>query len=210
MQAALDLFRENIQRSRNLTAVFRAIDSQTTDVLDLSDILRASLVMTVSTLDHFVHELARLGMLEAYRGDRVRTASFLRFQVTLESVLETSSISELEVWLESEIRERHGFLSFQMPDRIADAIRLISDVPLWNGVANEMSMERQAVVETLTLIVQRRNKIAHEADIMVDHAGQTVYSDLRSPIDETIVENAIDFVDQIGRSVYQLVKLPPQ
>ena len=99
MQAALDLFRENIRRSRDLIAIFRVMNVQTTVALDLSDILRAGLVMSVSALDHFVHEIVRLGMLEAYRAERVRTPAFLRFQVALEGLLETSSNPNAKQWL---------------------------------------------------------------------------------------------------------------
>lgn len=210
MQAALDLFKENIQRSRNLTSVFQVLESQTTQALDLSDILRASLVMSVSALDHFIHETARLGMLEAYRGERIRTPAFLRFQVTLGGFFEANTYQDFEVWLDSEIRERHGYQSFQMPDRIAEAVRLIYDQPLWNEVSQNMGIEAQTLRERLVLIIQRRNKIAHEADIMTDHAGQTLYSDLRSPIDEPMVASAIDFIEQLVDSIHTIVSLDSQ
>ena len=109
MQVALDLFDANIRRSQGLTDIFRAMDSQTTGALDLTDILRAALVMSVSALDHFIHEIVRLGMLEAYRAERVRTAAFLRFQVSLESIIEATSGLVPETRLESQIRERHGY-----------------------------------------------------------------------------------------------------
>ena len=47
MQTAIDQFRTNINRVRNLGSIFEALDSQTTSVLDLSDILRAELVLAV-------------------------------------------------------------------------------------------------------------------------------------------------------------------
>ena len=207
MQAALELFQANIQRSRDLTAVFQAMDTQTTQALDLTDILRASLVMSVSTLDYFIHEITRLGILEAYRGERGRTTAFLRFQVTLESAIAASMGRGFEVWLENEVRERHSYQSFQMPDRIADALRLVSDLPLWDSVSARMGLTRQEVIDRLTLIVQRRNKIAHEADIMPDHAGQTVHSDLRSPIDEPMVDQAINFIASLAETIHELVSL---
>ena len=176
MQVALDLFDANIRRSQGLTDIFRAMDSQTTGALDLTDILRAALVMSVSALDHFIHEIVRLGMLEAYRAERVRTSAFLRFQVSLESIIEATSGLVPETRLESQIRERHGYQTFQTPDQIADAIRLISNAALWNNVSVNLGVERRELTETLTLIVQRRNKIAHEADLMPDYAGQTAFS----------------------------------
>ena len=78
MQAALELLRGNIRRSRDLVSVSRAINIQTSDALDFTDILRSAMVMSVSALDHFVHEIVRLGMLEAYRGERPRLSELPR------------------------------------------------------------------------------------------------------------------------------------
>ena len=205
MQVALDLFDANIRRSQGLTDIFRAMDSQTTGALDLTDILRAALVMSVSALDHFIHEIVRLGMLEAYRAERVRTSAFLRFQVSLESIIEATSGLVPETRLESQIRERHGYQTFQTPDQIADAIRLISNATLWNNVSVNLDVERRELTETLTLIVQRRNKIAHEADLMPDYAGQTAFSDLRSPIEPGMVDDVINFIKQVGEAIFDLV-----
>ena len=205
MQAALDLFRDNLRRSRDLIAIFQVMQAQTTGALDLSDVLRAALVTSVSALDLFIHEAVTLGMLEAYRSERVKTRAFLRFQVTLLGVIQASSDFTSVSWLEQEIRERHGHQSFQTPDHIADAIRLISEVELWNEVACSVGMERREVRDRLNLIVDRRNKIVHEADMIPDYARQTAYSDFRSPIDEGMVDDAINFIEQVADAIYDLV-----
>ena len=207
MQPALDLFRANIRRSRDLADLFRAMEAQTTMALDLSDLLRASLVMSVSALDYFIHEIVRLGMLEAYRGERGRTQAFLRFQVSLEGIVTTPAGDAFEGWLDSQIRERHGHQSFQLPVPIADAIRLISEVELWNEATKGMGLERRQVTDTLSLIIHRRNQIAHEADIMPEYARPAMYSYLRSPIDAVAVDNSIDFIQQVAEEIYRLVSL---
>ena len=206
MQEALDLFRANMRRSRDLVELSRVITAQTTDALDLSDVLRASLVMSVSALDHFIHDIVRVGMLDAYRAERDRTPAFLRFEVTIDSVLQgTSSFVQSEEWLENQIRGRQSHLSFQMPDRIAEAIRLISSVELWNEISRELKITQREVRDTISLIVQRRNKIAHEADTIPDYARQVVHSDLRSPIDEKLVDDAIRFIEGVAGAIYSLV-----
>lgn len=62
MQEAIDLFHANLERIRSLDSIVAAMSSQTTD--DLTDILRAELVMSVSALDYYLHEVVRFGMLE--------------------------------------------------------------------------------------------------------------------------------------------------
>ena len=61
MRAAINQFRTNIERVRNLGTIYKALNAQTTDILDLSDLLRAELVMAVSAFDHYIHEIVRLG-----------------------------------------------------------------------------------------------------------------------------------------------------
>ena len=189
--------------------MFLAMRAQTTEALDLSDVLRAALVTSVSALDLYIHELVKLGMLQAYLFERVRTQAFLRFQVSLLGVLQASSNFSSTAWLEQEIGDRQGHQSFQTPDNIADAIRLISEVELWNEVSCSLGSDRREIRDRLNLIVDRRNKIVHEADIIPDYAGQTAYSEVRSPIDETIVADAIDFIDQVAVAIYGLVVTPP-
>ena len=123
MQAAIDQFRVNIARVRDLGAIYSTLNAQTTAAIDLSDILRSELVMVVSALDYYIHEIVRLGMLEIYRGTRPETSAFLRFQISLESVRQAVSGPTSDAWLENEIRERHSWRSFQQADHIADAIR---------------------------------------------------------------------------------------
>ena len=199
MQAAIDQFRTNVERVRNLGSIVRILGSQTTTALDLSDILRAELVLAVSALDHYMHELTRLGMLDAYQGGRLRSQSFTRFQVSIASVLLGISDPSNDNWLEQEIRSRHGHRSFQNPDNIADAVRLISDVQVWNEVALYIGSSVSDIKERLNMIVNRRNQIAHEADI------NPSYPMMRWPIDESMIDSAVDFIEQIAEAIYDVV-----
>ena len=199
MQTAIEQFRINIIRVRNLGSVAKVLDAQTTDALDVSDILRSELVMAVSALDQYVHEVVRLGMLDAYRGNRIRTQQFLRFQVSLESALQGIASPASENWLEDQIRTRHSYQSFQSYNNIADAIRLISSARLWVDVSKIVGMDQQDIRGTLGLIVIRRNQIAHESDI------NPSYPHLRWPIDELTLNEAVDFIERIAEAIYSVV-----
>lgn len=201
MQAALEQVRTNLVRVRNLGSIVDALDSQTTAVLDLSDILRAELVLAVSALDQFVHEVVRLGMLDAYEGRRLRTNAFLRFQVSLEGALRgiDSNNAGNSYWLDDQIRTRNAYRSFQSPDSIADAVRLISEVQLWDEVAKRMGIPPEEARDRLRLIVDRRNKIAHEADV-----NPSPYEELW-PIDRQIVTESVDFIERVVESMYSVI-----
>ena len=199
MQAAFDQFRENIVRARNLIGLNRSLESLTTVAVDLSDLLRASLVLSVSALDCFVHDFVRTGMLEINQGNRPVTDTFLSFRVPMSAVRSAMTNVKQDEWLNQTILQANGWLSFQHPDKIADAIRLISDVRLWVEVASELGTQSSLVRSELLAIVDRRNKIAHEADMDPTNPGH------RWPIDDIIVGHAIDFIERVARSIFNKV-----
>jgi hypothetical protein len=250
MQSALDQFRISIGRVRDLIALHNSLKATAASALDLSDILRASLVLVVSALDYYIHEVVTLGMLEIYRGQRpepsppanTTQSAFSRFQVSLGTarqelmiaidvaswlendiqqihgstflqqshtisslipVISNSIANKLNSnisWLENEIRESLSFKSFQQPDKIADAIRLISDKKLWDEVSTKIGKPTKDIKQQLILIVDRRNKIAHEADI-----DPTFNIGNRWNIDEFLVNDAVDFIEQVVESIHQML-----
>jgi hypothetical protein len=249
MQSALDQFRISIGRVRDLIALHNSVKAQATGALDVSDMLRAALVLAVSALDYYVHEVVTLGMVEIHQGQRSEPSpsantiqsAFSRFQVSLGgarqdrlTAIDIASWLETEIqrthgytflqqsymisalipvisgsitnrlnnasWLEDEIRERLGYQSFQQADKIAEAIRYVSDKKLWDEVATKMSKSAKDIKQQLNSIVDRRNKIAHEADI-----DPTFNIGSRWNIDEVLVGDAVDFIDQLVESIHQIL-----
>lgn len=70
MQHAIDQFRISVNRVKNLIALHNSVKVQSTSALDLSDMLRAGLVLTVSALDYYIHEVVTLGMVDIHQGNR--------------------------------------------------------------------------------------------------------------------------------------------
>ena len=249
MQSALNQFRISINRVRELIGLHNSVKAQATSILDVSDILRSALVLAVSALDYYIHEVVTLGMLEIHRGQRAEPpvsrnssqSAFARFEVSLGSARQDRIIAtDIASWLESEIENSHGseFVqqphlissltsaisdsllnrlnsaswledeirgslsqkSFQQPDKIADAIRLISDKKLWDEVSALMGKESKEIKQNLIVIIKRRNKIAHEADI-----DPSFPIGDRWPIDESYIEEAVDFIQQVVESIHQIL-----
>ncbi len=201
MQSAIDLFRLSIARVRDLIAVHNSLKAQASSVLDLSDMLRAALVLAVSALDYYIHEVVRIGMLEIHRGQRPEPPAFSRFQISLGNARAGINAGQnIDSWLEDEIRQRHSYKSFQQPEAIADAIRLISDKKLWEEVSTNMSRPAKDIKQQLNRIVDRRNKIAHEADIDPSYPIGD-----RWPIDELLVNEAVDFIEQVVESIHNIL-----
>jgi len=199
MHKAIQQFRSNIQRVHSLGGLYLSLARLTTPVVDATDILRAQIVLTVSALDHYVHEITRLGMIEVFNGLRPPTNAFRRFQVTMDSAMAGLETAGDSAWFEQEIREKHSYLAFQYPDRIADAIRLFSPCELWPSVGSELGSSVQEVKIRLQLIVERRNKIAHEADLDPSYPG-TCW-----PISHKDAENATVFIERLCEHIHSLV-----
>jgi RiboL-PSP-HEPN len=198
MQSAIDAFYSNMLRVRSLHALYGAFARQVTAAVDLSDLLRAEVVLAVSALDQFIHELTRLGMLECWKGIRRNTDAFNRFPLPIVVAKGLSQPTSSHQIFDDEVRLKHSYLSFQLPDRIADAIRLFSNVKLWDEVGNELGKDAKTIKSSLALIVERRNKIAHEADVDPSYPGQ------RWPIDPAMVERICDDLEAIARAIFKV------
>jgi hypothetical protein len=198
MRRALDQFKVNIERTKELSQTVSAINRITTSAVDLSDFLRAEIVSAVSALDYFVHEYVRIGMIEIYKGNRIATDAYYKFPIPLKSAhLVKINITD-EQWLDEVIRTKHSWLSFQDPDRIADAIRLISPVSIWDVVGRAIGESPGDIKAHLKIIVDRRNKIAHEADM------DPTSPNTRWPINKEIAEDAVNYIQKIVEAIYDI------
>lgn len=191
---AIDSFRANISRARELGELFNSLSAITTPALSVNDLLRSQIVMSASALDHYIHEVVRQGMVAIYDGARPQVPGFSKFQVSLleakASIPTTSS-----TWVDNAIRQNHSFLSFQHPDKLADAIRLIHSDPIWPALEVRMGVPAQDLKERLKLIVDRRNKIAHEADVDPSYPG------MRWPITYLDSTYATDYLEELVEEI---------
>jgi len=138
-------------------------------------------------------------MLEVFDGNRPATNAFLRFQVSMDSAMSGFTRPSGNAWFESEIREKHGYLAFQQPDKIADAVRLFSPCNLWPSLASHLGEPASDIKTRLKLIVDRRNKIAHEADLDPSYPGA------RWPISSRDANNTVDFISELCEAIHIVV-----
>jgi hypothetical protein len=138
-------------------------------------------------------------MMEIWRGARAVTPAYQRYAVSMEIATRLATGTAMDFHLDSEIRTRHSLLTFQQPDRIAEAVRLFSPIELWNEVGSSILENHRDIRDQLRIIVDRRNKIAHEADVDPSYPGQ------RWPIERQDTEDALAFVEKIGEAIFALV-----
>jgi len=191
-------FSTNIEEVRKTHLISTSLNVPTSSIVDTSSILRSCIVLSVSAIDHLIHELTLIGMLGIFNGTRHATTRYSTFNVSLGFMGAITATPAL-VTFESEIRKILSWQTFQRPEKIKDAIALFNPLQLWQQVALTMGDTEINIKNQLNLIVDRRNMIAHEADI------EPIFKTKR-PISDTDVTRTIDFIERLGTTIYNLVK----
>lgn len=198
MNQAFSQFSINIEEVRKTHLISTSLNVPTSSIVDTSSILRSCIVLSVSAIDHLIHELTIIGMSEIFNGTRPVTTKYNNHNVSLGFMNAIASTPSL-ITFESEIRRSLGYQTFQRPDKIKDAIALFNPLQLWQQVALIIGDTEINVRNQLNLIVDRRNMIAHEADI------EPVFKTKR-PISDTDVSGTINFIEKLGTTIYNLVR----
>lgn len=178
----IDVFKLAWARCDELTGLQAYLSANAAAIVSTDELLRAEWVARVSALDLYVHELVAQSLVKIFDSIRPQSAAFKRLEIsgdTLLWILNAQTKNEKRDFFELNIRQKLKIQTFQDPEKIADAIRLISDIELWNSIAAELgangSSQKQEMAKnlkkSLSVIVDRRNKIAHEGDMLIDAAA---------------------------------------
>lgn len=104
--------------------------------------------------------------------------------------------------LENIVINNHKYLAFQDPDKITQALSLIwMEEHKWQKIAIEMSANEKDVKTELRNIVIRRNQIVHEGDL-------DIFTRELQAIEAADVVRSVLFIENLGNSIFKLVKLP--
>ncbi len=173
--AARDVFEPAWLRCAELRALYLYLAQRLTAALSPDEILRAEWAARVSALDLYVHEIVAERMLEIFSAVRSPAKAFIKFQIssaTLLRIRAATNNSDAEAAFDLEVRENLGRQTFQFPGDIADAVRFVSDIELWNEIAIHVGASQadkiaraKSIKKTLSAIVVRRNRIVHEGDL---------------------------------------------
>lgn len=197
MEQAIKQFEKNIERVYNLVDIYAKLPIEEKDC---SDILRAALVLLVSALDTFIHDIVRLGMIEILQKKRPSTNEYKKLTIDFGYIVFDPKYE----WFEAYVRRfLHGDAkksgkTYQEPDRIAEGIELISNIKLWDILDLELG-DSKKLKKRLREIIRRRNTIAHESDI------NPSYPNLRNPINLEEVKDSVIFIEQLVKAIYRIV-----
>ena len=197
-------FQIGIRAAKELNGLYDYLQTALRVPSSFDDLLRSQIVYAVSALDKLMHDLVRVGMLQTFLGIRPPTPKYRSETMSFEVYhnLTSTSVPPPEYWIEREIVQKHKNLSFQQPERIADALSLIwLETHKWQEISTVLGMREELVRTTLITIVDRRNKIVHEGDF-------DPYSGTKYTITQTEANNAVQFIESLGTAIYNLVRSP--
>ncbi|MBF6221100.1 hypothetical protein IU479_23645 [Nocardia abscessus] len=200
-------FTTNIDFCRRMVHSGAALESAAASQLNLgdlsqvehTDLYRAAWVQAISALDHWLHReivgraIAIINDRPSPRPDRLKG-----YTVSWETVEDMQNRSIDDVMVEH-LTERLGRDSYQKPDRIAEGLQYVTHKKqgqIWKEVTQIIAPQQTVdqVKQRQTEIADRRNKIAHEADI--EHSTGT-----RRLITASEITATIDWIEQIAIAI---------
>ncbi|WP_433836408.1 HEPN domain-containing protein [Flavobacterium anhuiense] len=197
MNNSIILFNKSIAETKDLKITLDSIKTVVTAAINLEDFYRLLIVQTVSALDYFIHEFVLEEMIEIYERRRPVSNNFSNFTIPISSTLQSRPSLNI---LQAHIRQKHSWLSFQEPDKISDALKLISNKKIWEELSPVFSLNSGDLKRKLKLVIDRRNKIAHELDMNPSDPGE------KWPINTTDVNDIIKFIEKLGNEIYNNIK----
>lgn len=209
MASPRDLFDEAWRRCDMLSVMYAYLSTRTTRVLHSEELLRAEWVARVAALDLYVHELVAQRMVEVFEGRRAETDAYKKFLLpneTLQRIRLATTPDDAISAFDLEVRRQLSFVTYQSHESIANGIRMVSSVELWNAVATHLgsppatvTKKAKALRGQLSMIVERRNKIAHEGDM------QPAAPRLPWPISQADMRTVSSFILEIVGAIDAIV-----
>ncbi len=202
-------FNDVWQRANEIEALHTYLSAKLTAALSADELLRAEWVARVSALDLYVHELVAQGMVKIFDGTRINCPGFSKFHCSNDALLRIRNAptpADASAAFDLEVRTRLSRVTYQFPDDIAEGVRLVSECELWNEIAiskgatsGTKSAQAKVHKRSLSLIVERRNKIVHEGDLQPS-IPRTPW-----PISRNDVAYAANLIEDLVRTIDGLV-----
>lgn len=161
-------------------------------LIDTTELLRAEIVMLISALDHYVHQVVKEAVVDIFSRNN-NTKNLERLSIPLDKILILFSIEKEDErlrFLGHVVQDVISKDSYQSVKGIEFALGAIKVDKIWSKLSTLFSMESDEIKKRLGVIVHRRNKIAHESDI-----DPTTY--LKRSISQVEVHDNIEFIEKL-------------
>lgn len=178
---------------------FSLLDFAISEELKLN-ILRGQVSLLLSAVDFYIHEIIKIELLNIIKGERKKTPSLKNCMISVETFLEyLSSLNTNNQIFEDEIIYRNSFKSFLEPDKMAEALSLITEKKIFKELFSELGLlKTKELKDKIKEIFRRRNSIVHQMDYDYSTRSQQV-------ITREEVESYIEFYDKFIQKLHILL-----
>jgi len=201
MENSYSRFKANLISINALNHIYEYLNQCNVETIDLSELLRAEYVLIVSAFDSLVHDMVRSGLLRIFENENC-DKSLDKFQISLQvakNILATDSLTERTRLLNLEIRKITSKDSYQSPSSIESALQLLSITKIWSKLSLVISIPSEDIKKQLAIIIDRRNKIAHEAD-------WNILMNEKNPIGNEDLIIVREFIKKISNALFTIVQ----
>jgi hypothetical protein len=198
-------FKTNIEYARKMIVAGRSLAAFQSPVFDITDFYRAAWVQAVSAIDHWFHEELYRRVAELAGSDSPGMPYQLtKFELPLEKVEEVRrGTTTLADAVSEHVKAKWGNAALQNPRKISEALKLVTEEDIWAKAAVQLnqwnhdrtSLNAQSLKQQYIFITDRRNRIAHDADLLDGDLKR------RREISDADVTDAIDWIERIARAI---------
>lgn len=167
---AVNNFNHNIKSCDELITLYETI-TKTLPGLEIQskELLRSVIVLSVSALDNYLHDLYRTEIVESYLGVGNFSVNFEKISVSikvLQNVESANSDAEKRTILQNELKKIQKTESYQSNRSIENIFINLGINKIWTRLEQEgiIGYRANQIKEELANIIDRRNKISHESD----------------------------------------------
>ena len=164
MSAEYSLFQQQIASLRNLSLIFGYLDKSAA-AMDTDALLRSEFVLIVSAFDNYLHDTLRRKLREDFFANNTMPDGITLPLSIIQLIRNETNVGEQKRILDSALKKVLEKDSFQSPKSVEYVMGLLGVKHLWKTVSGITGDSADHIRNTLSLIIHRRNQIAHEADI---------------------------------------------
>jgi hypothetical protein len=193
---AYNNFIRNISSIDDLNSIYQNVITNIPEFKDqASEILRASIVLSISALDNYMHEFYRNEIVEGYLGVGNFEIKFDSLLISIQGMRQLDAAPSLDAkrnYLIQEMRKIQKTDSYQSPKSIEYIFNNLNIKNIWTQLETIgiQGLSASDIKSELSNIIDRRNKISHESD-------WDLINEKKFPIDLGMSISTVNFIKSL-------------
>jgi hypothetical protein len=206
------VFDRSLERANTLLDAHKAVTkTKGRPPYFLSDILRASLVFAIGSLDSYFHDVIHeniYALLQKQRGRNLskKLLEILREAIPYEKALEIFFSNKQPVLISTAIRKRNADRTFMKSNKSEEAFQILGINDIWKEVASKLHQRKDGLKRRFDNYAWRRDKIVHEGDMGKATRTKGKLRSIRRPYVEACLKDVRRLVGLIDNIVLSKTK----